>query len=114
VKTPVPYPTPEIHSPLAELFQDLRETLHAFSTEAAELHKSVTVNDDTSRTIFAALSRITAYSDQMQMVLALMGEDVRVAEEIGMGPSPQFDSADHENYFYEWLRSSRKGGVVVN
>jgi hypothetical protein len=114
VKTPIPYPAPEILSPLAALFQDLRETLNDFSTEAAELHKSVSVSDDTSQAIFSALSRITAYSDQLQMVLALMGEDVRVAEEIGMGPTPQFDTTEHENYFYEWLRSSRKGGVAVN
>ena len=82
--------------------------------EAAELHKAVVVADDASRALLTALSRITAYSDQMQMVLSLMGEDVRVTEEIGMGPTPEFDMAEHENCFYEWLRAARKGGAAVN
>lgn len=104
----------EIPSPLAERFQDVYDALNAFATEAAQLHKSVAVTDDASRALFTALSRVTAYSDQLQMVLALMGEDVRVAEEIGAGPSPEFETAEHENCFYDWLRMSRKGGVTVN
>ena len=101
-------------SPLTEMFEDLRETLNAFAMEAAELHKEVMGSDDASRALFTALSRITAYSDQLQVVLALMGEDVRVTEEIGIGTTPGFKSAEHENCFYEWLRTSRKGGVTVN
>jgi len=109
-----PSPIPELTSPLAEMFLDLHATLNAFTAEAAELHKAVAVTDAASRALLTALSRITAYSDQLQMVVSLMGEDVRLTEEIGMGPTPKFDSAEHENCFYEWLRTSRKGGVTVN
>ena len=104
----------EFPSLLAERFRELQDRLNAFTTEAVELHNSIAVNDDASRALFTALSRITAYSDQLQMVLALMGEDVRVTEEIGIGTTPGFKSAEHENCFYEWLRTSRKGGVTVN
>ena len=96
------------------MFRDLRESLNAFTMEAAEIHKSMAVTDDCSRALLTAISRITAYSDQLHMILALMGEDVRVMEEIGMEPSLEFDSLEHENCFYEWLRMSRKGGVTVN
>jgi hypothetical protein len=105
---------PDVASPLAEKFQDLHDALYAFSVEAAEFHKSVPVADDTSRALITALSRITAYSDQLQMVLTLMAEDVRVTEELGAEPSMDFESIEHENCFYEWLRMSRKGGMTVN
>jgi hypothetical protein len=101
-------------SPLAEMFHDLRETLSAFTLEASELHRSVAVTDEATRAMLATLSRISAYCDQMHMIVALLSEDVRVTEEIGLEPAPEFDSIEHENCFYEWLRSSRKGGVVVN
>ncbi len=114
MKKQVPSSIPEMRSPLAEMFQDLGESLNAFTVEATDLHKSVAVSDDASRALFTALSRITAFSDQLHMILALMGEDVRVMEEIGMAPTPGFESAEHENCFYEWLRTSRKGGVTVN
>lgn len=107
---------PNLPSTLVERYQDLRDTLNAFTTEAAELQSSVPVTNDASRALFTSLSRITAYSDQMNMVLALISEDVRVAEEIGAGPgiAPQFETADIENCFYEWLRTSRKGGLAVH
>jgi len=103
-------------STLVERFQDLREALSAFTAEATELHGSLPVTDDAGRALLSSLSRITGYSDQMQMVLALMAEDVRVTEEIGAGPGigPQFETAEVENYFYEWLRASRNGRLTVN
>jgi Mg-chelatase subunit ChlI len=107
---------PNLPSTLVERYQDLRDALNAFTTEAADIHSSVPVTNEATRAVFTALSRITAYSDQMNMVMALMGEDVRVAEEIGAGPGigPQFETADIENCFYEWLRTSRKGGLAVH
>lgn len=104
----------EFPSQLAERFQELQDTLNAFTAEAAELHRGITVNDDASRALFTALSRVTAFSEQLQMVLALMGEDICVAEEIGSVPGGEFELDEHENCFYEWLRTSRKGGVTVN
>ncbi|HWE86048.1 MAG TPA: hypothetical protein VG267_13980 [Terracidiphilus sp.] len=107
---------PNLPSNLVERYQDLHDALNAFTTEAAELHRRVPVTDDATQALFTALSRITAYSDQMQMVLALMGEDVRVTEEIGagLGIGPQFETADIENCFYQWLQTSRKGGLAVH
>ncbi|HUY95087.1 MAG TPA: hypothetical protein VMU71_07295 [Terracidiphilus sp.] len=114
MKTEISSLFPDVASPLVERFQDLQDALHAFSVEAAEFHKGLAVADDASRALFTALSRITAYSDQMHMVLNLMTEDMRVTEEIGTAPSMDFESVEDENCFYEWLRRSRKGGVTVN
>lgn len=114
MKTQISSLIPDVASPLADKFQDLHDALLAFGTEAAEFHKSLAVADDASRALFTALSRITAYSDQLQMVLTLMAEDVRVTEEIGTATGMDFESMEHENCFYEWLRASRKGGMTVN
>lgn len=105
---------PDVVSPLAERFQDLHDVLIAFTTEAAEFQKSISVADEATRALLTALSRISAYSDQLQMVLNLMAEDVRVTEEIGSAPGMDFESVEHENCFYEWLRTARKGGLTVN
>lgn len=107
---------PNLPSTLVERFQDLRDALNAFTTDATELQTNLPVTDEAGRALLASLSRITAYSDQMHMVMALMAEDVRVTEEIGAGPGmgPQFETAEVENYFYEWLRASRNGGLTVN
>jgi hypothetical protein len=101
-------------SPLAERFQTLHQSLNSFAVEAADLQKNMAVNDEASRALFTALSRISAYADQIQITLSLMGEDVRVTEELGVEPSPEFENAELENCFYEWLRTSRKGAVTVN
>lgn len=108
--------TPNLPSSLVERFQGLRDALNAFTSEATELHNILPAADEAGRALLTSLSRITAYSDQMQMVLALMSEDVRVTEEIGAGPGigPQFETPEVENCFYEWLRASRNGGMAVN
>ena len=114
MKNQVSFSAPTVSSPLTEMFKDLQDSLNAFTLEAEELHKSTSVTDETSRALYTAFSRITAYSDQLHMIFSMLSEDVRVAEEIGTAPSPEFESAAHENCFYEWLRASRKGGAMVN
>ncbi len=106
--------TLNVPSSLAHRYQDLHDALYAFTTEAAQIHQSMAVKDDASRALHTALSRITAYSDQLQMVLSLIGEDVDVTEEIGAEPGPEFDSPELEDCFYEWLRAARTGAQMVN
>jgi hypothetical protein len=106
--------TPNTPSSLVDSYQDLRDALNAFATEAAQFHKCVAVTDDATRALFTALSRITAYSDQLQMIMALMREDVRITSEIGADSGLEFESLEFANCFYEWLRAARMGGQAVN
>lgn len=105
---------PEVTHPLAGRYQDLHDAVNAFTAQALEFRNSMAIRDEASRALYTAVSRMTAYSDQMLMILSLMGEDMHVAEELGSEPAPEFESTEHENCFYEWLRKSRNGGVVVN
>lgn len=109
-------PSPLIPSTLVDRFQELHDALNTFAIEATQFHNSLTVSDEATRALFTSLSRITAYSDQMNMIMALMSEDVRVTDEIGSGPvsRPEFENDEFENCFNEWLRLSRKGGLAVN
>ena len=101
-------------SPLTEKFPVLYELLTGFAMDAAELRANLKVRDDATRAVFGSLSRITGFSDQLQLILTLMREDVRVVEELSAGPMNTLWSEQFDDCFYKWLRSPRAVAAEMN
>lgn len=99
---------------LATAFETARTQLSRLSREAAQLHEGLQVTDEKSRAIFNALSRLLAMSDQIDLITALMREDVRVIEEIG-GESNDFLWPEHlGDSFQQWLRTPHTGTTKIH
>lgn len=69
-------------SSLTSIFEAARNQLSQLSREAAQLHEGLQVTDEQSRAIFNSLSRLLAMSDQIDLIMALMREDVGVVDEL--------------------------------
>lgn len=70
----------DIANTLSQRYQVLHQAFTDLANDATQYHSDLLVNDTPSRGLFNALSRIIAFSDQAQMTLSLMGEDVRTIE----------------------------------
>lgn len=114
VKSQTSFDVPAASDSLANQYQDLQEALSAFTVQVIACRNSMPVEDEASRALFLSVSRISAYTDQMHMIMSLMSEDMRVAEELGSAPGQEFESLEQESCFYEWLRKSRNGSMPVN
>jgi hypothetical protein len=99
---------------LMQKFQAFYELFTDFSHDAAELHQDLPVQDEASRAMLTSLSRIMAFTDQMNMVLSLMREDVRVLDELTGDQVTASWSEQLDRYFYEWLRASKTAAPNVN
>ena len=99
--------SPIHESTLAQKFQAVYEFYTDFTQHVVELHATTAVHDEPSRAAFNSLSRLMAFTDQMNMLLNMMQEDVRVAEEL-TGPVVSANgTGEIEQYFLEWLRTSK-------
>jgi hypothetical protein len=106
-------PTVEPPSPFAEKFKALYELLSEFSRDAIQLRYRIKVNDDRTRAVLSSLSRITGFSDQLQMVMALMREDVRVVEELAAPADPLWPEQFEDSY-RQWVQGGRMGSRTMS
>lgn len=106
--------TPEIVSSLSSRFDAAREQFTQFSREAAQLHDTLAIHDDASRAVFSSLSRIVAFSDQIELILALMRDDVRVIEELSEGTTDALWTEQFGDTFHHWLRTARSAQHKIN
>ena len=75
--------TPEqarIADTLGTKFRDLQKLVNEFTVEVCLYQSSVQVKDESSRMVFQALTRATALSEQVELALNMMREDLRVVE----------------------------------
>lgn len=107
-------PSPESTVSIAEKFQAFYEQFVAFSQDAAELHSGLTVRDDASRAAFNALSRVLAFTDQLNLLVSLMREDVRVLEDLTSDPVRASWTEEIEPCFYDWLKAARGASTNVH
>lgn len=106
--------SPEITSSLPQKFQAFYELFSDFNQRSAEMHSNLPVHDEASRAVYNSLARIMAFSDQMNMLVSLMREDVRVIDELTSDPVTPTWTAQIEQSFYDWLRTSRGAAPNVN
>lgn len=99
--------SPESAMTLAQKFQGFYELFTEFAQDAAELHASLPVSDDASRLTFSSLARLMAFSDQLNLLVSLMREDVRVVDEMTSDPVTANWTGEVEHCFYDWLKASR-------
>ncbi|UWZ82492.1 hypothetical protein [Occallatibacter riparius] len=106
--------TPNLSFSLMQKFHAFYELFTEFSHDAAEMQQNLPVQDEASRAMLSSLSRISAFSDQMNMVVSLMREDVRVLDELTTDQVTDSWSEQLDRYFYEWLRASKNATPNVN
>ena len=104
----------EITSPLVQKFQAFYEQFTDFTHDAVELHNRLPVHDDASRAAFNSLSRVLAFVDQLNLLVSLMGDDVRLVGELTTNPVAATWTEEIDRSFYEWLKSSRNASPNVN
>ncbi|MFP5235906.1 MAG: hypothetical protein ACLGSD_08375 [Acidobacteriota bacterium] len=104
---------PDTQTTLTPSFDAARTQFNRLVSEAARLHDSIQVCDETSRAAFNAVSRIQAFADQIDLILALMKEDVRVVEELSDAPQAMW-AEQYGDSFQQWLKSSRGAAMKVN
>lgn len=95
-------------------FQAFREQFTEFTQDAAELHDTLPVNNDASRAAFNSLSRILGFADQLNILVSLMREDVRVVEELTANPVTAKWTDEIEHCFYDWLKASKGAAPNIN
>jgi hypothetical protein len=95
--------TAQLADSMGQRYRTLQKTLNDLSIDAAMYHSTLPVHDDVSRTLFNALSRIMAISDQLHMALSLMGEDVKTVEDTLCDPLTAFWREQLEEGFEDWI-----------
>lgn len=106
--------TLDITVTIPETFRTFSELFAGFTHATAQMHSSLAVHDDATRALFNSLSRIAAYSDQVQLILSLMQEDIRVVDELTSARENAPWTTEVEHFFYEWLRFSRTAAPKLN
>ncbi len=99
---------------LTPSFEAARNQFSRLSREATQLHESIQIHDDRSRAVFSALSRLMAMSDQIELVLTLMREDVRVIDELSAGSADGLWSEPSDDSFQQWLWAPRSSSFKIN
>jgi len=95
-------------------FQSVCDLVADFSADLGQMHGSMPVHNDASRAMFSSLSRITAYADQVQLILTLMREDIRVIDELVSDPMTAALMGQMERSFYGLLRTSQTAASNVH
>lgn len=103
-----------INSAITDKFQAVCEVFGDFSQNLGQMHGTMPVHNDASRVVFSSLSRITAYADQVQLILTLMREDIRVIDELVSDPVTAALTGQLEHCSYDWLKSSRATATNVH
>ncbi len=101
-------------SSLAPTFEAARNQLSQLSRQAAQLHEIMQVSDEKSRAIFNALSRLLAMSDQIDLVMSLMREDVRVVDELSADSQELLWAEQFGDKFQQWLRAPRAAAPKIH
>ena len=104
----------QIVESLSQRYRSLQKTLNDLSIDAAMYHSTLPVHDDVTRSLFNALSRIMAISDQVHMSLSLMGEDVKTVEDTLADPMTAFWREQLEEGFEEWICSPPLANAKVH
>lgn len=99
----------ELTSSLTPSFEAARTQFTKLGREAAQLHEIIQVQDEKSRAVFNALSRLLAMSDQIELVMALMREDVRVIDEVCAESHDLLWAEQFGDKFQRWLGAPRSG-----
>lgn len=103
-----------LSSSLSDKHDHLKNALESLTTDTLQMHGSLTVRDEASRAAFASLSRITAFSEQIDLILELMREDVRVVEELSDASAEGLWNQPFGDSFQRWLRSAREEAPKLN
>jgi hypothetical protein len=106
--------SPESSVTLAKKFQAFYELFIEFTQDAAELHSSLPVLDDPTRAAFNSLSRLLGFSDQLNLLVSLMREDVRVLDELTFDPVQANWTGEMEQCFYDMVKASRDSAANVH
>jgi hypothetical protein len=99
---------------LMQKFQAFYEQFAEFSHDTAEFHENLPLHDEASRAVFNSLSRIMAFTDQMNILVSLMREDVRLIDELTSDPVTASWSEQLDRCFYDWLRAGKPAAPNVN
>lgn len=105
---------PVLASSLSPRFQAVHDHFTAFGREALQVHETINVHDESSRAAFSAISRLRAFSDQIELILTLMREDVQILEEITGDSAEALWNEQFGDSFNQWLRTSFRTTAKVN
>lgn len=97
--------TPEqaaIANSLKDKYQILNDAFNDLAYDAAQFHSALMIHDMPTRGLYNALSRIVAFSDQLQVGLKLMREDVRAIESALSDPAEACWAAHLDGCLDEW------------
>lgn len=100
--------TPEqtaIANSLRSKYQLLHDAFNDLAADAAQFHSALLVHDMPTRDLYNALSRIVAFSDQLQVGLSLMRDDVRAIEAALGDPADACWAAHLDGCLDEWYAS---------
>jgi hypothetical protein len=108
------FDSPDLGVSFTEKFQSFYQQFTLFTHDVAHMQNNMPLHDDASRAMFSSLSRLLAFSDQMNLLLTLMRDDVRVIEELSADGSTGAWTEQIEHCFYEWLKASKNSAPNVN
>jgi hypothetical protein len=91
-----------IANSISNKYQLLHDTFNDLACDAARFHNALLVHDMAARGLYNALSRIVAFSDQLQVGLSLMREDVRAIETALSDPADACWAAHLDGFLEEW------------
>lgn len=100
--------TPEqavIANSLRDKYQLLHDAFNDLACDAAHFHSALLVHDKATHNLYNALSRIVAFSDQLQVGLSLMRDDVRAIEKALADPVDACWAAHLDGCLDEWYAS---------
>ena len=95
----------EIANSLSRKYQRLHNAFIDLASDAAQFHSTLLLSDMPSRGLFSALSRILAFSEQLQVGLSLMSEDVRAVEAALSDPADAAWAENLDGCLDEWYAS---------
>jgi hypothetical protein len=93
----------EIANSFTRKFQVLHDAFTDLACDAAQFHSALIVNDLPSRDLFSAFSRIVALSDQLNVGLSRLREDVLAVEAALADPRQAMWACQFEECLEAWL-----------
>ena len=93
----------EIVNSFTRKYQVLHDAFTDLACDAAQFHSALIVNDLPSRDLFSAFSRIVALSDQLNVGLSRLREDVLAVEAALADPRQAMWACQFEECLEAWL-----------
>ena len=93
----------EIANSFTRKFQVLHDAFTDLACDAAQFHSALIVNDLPSRDLFSAFSRIVALSDQLNVGLSRLREDVLAVEAALADPREAMWAGQIEGCLEAWF-----------